>query len=174
MDIHWLLTGDWKTEAGKEIYRRVTGDHDYGMAEEGEEVEILVLMKDDMVGNKEIDSGRKYLVSLMNTIQAASESSLGIDVALNHVAELYTYAKEYFELEEEIQKNIKFKGRAAHKKMHKRFIDDLDRDYRDIESKEEGDHQESVLESTSKSLEKWLVGHMEEDLKMREYFIGLR
>ena len=54
--------------------------------------------------------------------------------------------------------------------MHKRLIDDLDSTYRYIESAEEGDHKELVLESTAKSLEKWLVEHIKEDLKMRKYF----
>ena len=56
--------------------------------------------------------------------------------------------------------------------MHKRFIDGLDRGYRYIESAEEGDHKELVLEGTARSLEGWLVDHIEEDLKMREYFNG--
>jgi hemerythrin-like metal-binding protein len=170
MDIHWLLTGEWKTEAGKEIYRRSIGSHDYEMEEEVEEIEVLVLMKEHMVGDKQIDNGRKYLISLMNTIQAAVDSEFNADVGLNHVAELYTYAKEYFKIEEAIQKNIKFEGRTAHKKLHKEFIDELDGTYRYIESAEEGDHKELVLKTTYNSIENWLVEHIEEDLKMREYF----
>lgn len=170
MDMHWLLTGEVQTETAKEIYRRITGNYDFGIEGEVEEVGVLLFMKEHMVGNKQIDNGRKYLMSLMNTIKAAVDSEFNPDVGLNHVAELFTYAKEHFKIEEEIQKNIKFKGRTAHKKMHKRFIDDLDETYRYIESSEKGDHQELVLESTAKSLEKRLVGHIEEDLKMREYF----
>jgi hemerythrin-like metal-binding protein len=151
MDMHWLLTGEVKTETAKKIYRRLTGNYDD--EEEIEDVGILLLMQEHMVGNKEIDNGRKYLISLMNTIEAAVNSEFNADVGLNHVAEMHVYAKEHFKIEEEIQRNIKFKTRTAHKKMHKRLIDDLDSTYRYIESAEEGDHKELVLESTAKSLE---------------------
>jgi hemerythrin-like metal-binding protein len=163
MSIHWLLTGETKTETDKEIYRVVTGDHDFEIEEEEE--------LGGLVGNEEIDRGRIYLVSLIDTIQAAGDSPLGIDIALNHVAELHFYTKAYFKLEEEIQKNIKFKGRTKHKAMHKQFINVLDRDYREIKSAQEGDHQALVLESASNFFKKWLFNHIEEeDLKMREYF----
>ena len=168
MDVNWLLTGEWKTEAGKNTHNQLIGN--FADEEEVEEIDPLLLWKDDMVGNIQIDNGREYLMSLMRTIQAAANSEFNADVGLNHVAELYNYAKAHFKIEEEIQRNIKFKGRTEHKGMHKKFIDDLDRGHRDIESAEEGDHKDIVLEGTARSLGDWLVNHIEEDLKMREYF----
>jgi hemerythrin-like metal-binding protein len=171
MDMHWLLTGEIQTETAKEIYRRITGNYDFGIEEEVEEVEVLVLWKEHMVGNKEIDNGRKYLVSLMNTIKAAVDSGLGVEVAINHVAELYNYAEEYFKIEEAIQKSIEFEGRTKHKEMHKRLIDDLHTKHQYVVSAGEGDHQDLALENISEPLANLLFRHLEEDLKMRGYFI---
>jgi hemerythrin-like metal-binding protein len=167
MDIHWLLTGEWETEAGKIIHNQLTNNV---IDEKVEEVDVLLLMQEHMVGNKEIDNGRKYLVSLVNTIKASINSGLGVEVAINHVAELYNYAEEYFKIEEAIQKSIEFKGRTKHKEMHKRLIDELYATHQHVVSAGEGDHQDLALENISEPLANLLFRHLEEDLKMREYF----
>jgi hemerythrin-like metal-binding protein len=171
MDIPWLLTGEIKTKAAKKIHSYVTCNFDDEAEEEGvETIEGLFLTKNDMIGNVEIDSGHKYLASLINTIEAAINSKLGAGVVLNHVAELYTFAKAIFKREEEIQRNIKFKNRTKHKEMHKTLIDEIQSRHEELESAKEDKYQQVYQGVLISTLTRWLSRHIEEDLKMKEYF----
>ena len=162
INIYWLLTGEGKMA-------RPIGEVE---KEKEENSEISIIWQNGMVvGNHQVDNDHKYLISLINTIQAAVNCGLGKEVILNYIAQLLSYTEVHFKREEEIQRIIKFNSLDEHKESHERLLDQLISLRNEVGSAEPGEHQKAILEILFNDLKEWLFRHMlDEDLKMTEYF----
>lgn len=78
------------------------------------------------VGNDEIDNDHKYLIRLINTIEAAVNCCVCVEVLKSSGGQLMSYTKDHFEREQKLQVNIHFQFRDAHKQEHEKLIDRLD------------------------------------------------
>lgn len=147
------------------------------------------------VGNTIIDNDHKYLIAMINALEAAINSKLRDKVFSLHVSQLMVYTQEHFAREESIQENIKFASCPEHKEDHKKFFDQIKTLQEKIESsKQREEHQKSVnpivknihqatessklhdtldqvAQELSDLLKDWLLKHiLKEDMKMRSYF----
>ncbi len=123
------------------------------------------------VANPRIDNDHKYLISLINAIEAAVNCGLDKRVLLGHIAELFAYTEEHFKKEENIQADIKFPHKETHKKEHENLVIQLNAIRANLKNPQNAEFYQSAVQSLFDTLRDWLLNHiLEEDLKMREYF----
>lgn len=108
------------------------------------------------VGVPELDKHHRFLFDFGNTIQNIDKSQVK-----SSVMELYKYANAHFKAEETHMVAIGFPDADRHKKLHEKFITDLNTltsDYRD-----------DFMEKLISFLHTWLIDHvLNEDNK---YFV---
>jgi len=117
---------------------------------------VFVWKEKYAVGEPELDNQHRYLFDLGNEIQSADKSQ-----AKAYVMKLYKYATAHFTSEETHMKQIKYPDLENHRKLHDKFITDLN-------SISENFSSES-FEEFKRFLYSWLIDHiLNEDNK---YFL---
>ncbi|KMP10330.1 hypothetical protein UR09_06565 [Candidatus Nitromaritima sp. SCGC AAA799-A02] len=130
-----------------------------------------ILWREEMcVGNKEIDDYHKYLVCLVNTVEAAVNCGLERGVLLSHANELLLYAKDHFAKEEALQVAFSYQHHLEHKKAHEDLIHRLVEIISNLENQKDGRVMKNTIDGLFNVLRDWLVNHiLNEDMKMKEF-----
>jgi hemerythrin len=117
---------------------------------------VFVWEEQYAVGDQELDKQHQYLFYLGNKIQKDDKNQ-----AKAYVMKLYKYAAAHFKAEEEHMKQIKYPDVENHRKLHDKFITDLNKISEEF-SNESFDEFKTFLYT-------WLIDHiLNEDNK---YFI---
>lgn len=129
-----------------------------------------IIWRNEMsVGNTELDNDHKYLISLINVIEAAVNSRFRDKVLLPHVSELFIYTEEHFAREEKIQADIKYP--ETHKQKHRDLIKQLQAVRGTFEAHAKGEYYNTAVNELFDVLKAWLIDHiLNEDMKMKPYF----
>jgi len=123
------------------------------------------------VGNAEIDDDHRYLISLINAIEAAVNCGIEKKVLSTHIAELLAYTEAHFKREEEIQAEIQFPDKESHKQEHNNLINKLHAIQTSLESPPDETSYRSLIQGLFDVLKDWLINHiLNDDLKMKSYF----
>lgn len=135
----------------------------------------MIAWQDDMsVGNAKIDNDHKYLLSIINTIEAALDCEEPVQVLLFYVSQLITYGQEHFDREEVYQKVIKFPNREAHKKEHAAMMEKITNIKENLQSQADSEAYQLTTPHLLNILRDWTLNHFkQEDMKMKEYFKAL-
>ncbi len=129
----------------------------------------IVWRNEMSVGNAELDNDHKYLISLINVIEAAVNSRFRDKVLLPHISELFIYTEEHFAREEKIQGDIRYP--ETHKQKHKDLIKQLQGIRGTFEANTKGEYYNTAVQELFDVLKTWLVDHiLNEDMKMKPYF----
>jgi hemerythrin-like metal-binding protein len=131
------------------------------------------------VGNAKIDNDHKYLISIINTIEAALEIEAPARVLSDYVSQLIDFSHQHFKREEGYQVEINFPNRTPHKKLHKDMMGQIQHIHKNLLSQADQYHTFSgaymfTTPLLLDTLQDWMMNHfMHEDLKMKEYFEAL-
>ena len=121
-----------------------------------------------VTGNKTIDEQHKELISKINDLLDAVETSQGQATAMRMLNFLNDYVVYHFEAEENLQKEVGYPGLADHQKQHaalKQTVADLT----DMLTEEEG-ATPAFVEQLNKKVIEWLYKHIEGfDRSVAEY-----
>lgn len=133
---------------------------------------MSIIWRDEMsVGNPVIDNEHKYLIALINVIEAATNCKLRNKVMKMHVSQLIIYTEEHFANEETLQENIQFPLRQEHKKEHQKLISQVKVIQEKIEKCKYHDNLDQIVQGLFEMLKDWLLNHIIwEDMKMKPYF----
>ncbi len=121
------------------------------------------------VGNLEIDSDHRELVSLINDFEIEAKSASGIDRHRIQVTleRLQLYAHDHFAREEYIQAVAKYAGLEENRRQHLALRKTLAEYIRKFNADEFADAAAAAAEMSA-FLDDWLMTHIVEvDLKMR-------
>lgn len=78
---------------------------------------------DDLaVGNAFIDNDHQKLIEMVNRLHALMQEGKGKDVLGKVLHNLVTYTKEHFRREEDLMRNIRYAGFAAHRDEHEKLL----------------------------------------------------
>ena len=137
---------------------------------------MAVMWRDEMsVGNAMIDNDHKYLISIVNTIEAAMDCEASSEALSAYVSQLYNFSYKHFQREEEYQKEIKFPYRDAHKKEHKLLMEKIRQVHNDLHSHAESGIYKYTTPALVQFLRDWFMDHFnQEDMKMKKYFKALK
>jgi hemerythrin len=122
------------------------------------------------VGNEEIDNDHKYLISLIRTIDAATNCHVQANVLEKYVDLMLIYTSVHFVREQQYQKSIGFIESDSHKLLHRDFIERLNsmKSVLAQVGKDNDEHKRAVAKF-SDLIKNWWRDHiLEEDLKMKE------
>lgn len=133
---------------------------------------MAILWRNEMaIGNAEIDDDHRYLISLINAIEAAVNCGIERKVLLTHLSELFAYTEKHFKREEEIQAQIQFPFIETHKQEHEKLINKLNSIQISLDSSQDEKSYKSFMQGLFDFLKDWLVNHIiNEDLKMKSCF----
>jgi hemerythrin len=133
---------------------------------------LTIQWRDEMtVGNAEIDDDHRYLISLINAIEAAVNCGIEKKVLSTHLSELFAYTEKHFKREEEIQAEIQFPFKEAHKQEHEKLINNLNAIQISLESQQDEKSWKSLIQGLFDVLKAWLINHiLNDDLKMKGHF----
>lgn len=122
------------------------------------------------IGNDDIDNDHRYLISLINTIEAAGNCHVQGRIFQEHVNHLSSYAHEHFEREEGIQNKIRYPQSEVHKKLHENLGQRLQQIIKSINVDENERVRLENMWELIDILRDWLIVHvLTEDRKMREF-----
>lgn len=135
----------------------------------------MIAWQDDMsVGNAKIDNDHKYLLSIINTIEAALNCNESVQVLLTYVSELINHAQEHFDREEVYQKVIKFPNQEAHKREHAAMMEKITNIKENLQAQADSEAYQFTTPRLLNILRDWTLNHFkQEDMKMKEYFKAL-
>lgn len=130
-----------------------------------------IIWREEMnLGNSKIDDYHKYLVCLINTVEAAINCKLGKEVLLSHVNELLVYAKDHFAREEALQAQHNYEHYLEHKKTHEVLIHRLSEIVLNLENQKDTKIIKNTADGLFNVLHDWLICHiLSEDMKMKEF-----
>ena len=136
---------------------------------------MFVWREDMSVGNAKIDNDHKYLISIINTIEAALNCEAPVKVLMVYVSELIDFGKEHFEREELYQEEIMFPHQGTHEIYHKGLTERIKIIQKNLMSQADSEAYQFTTPRLVKILRDWLVDHFQhEDMKMKEYFHALK
>lgn len=136
---------------------------------------MFVWREDMSVGNAKIDNDHKYLISIINTIEAALNCEAPVKVLMVYVSELIDFGKEHFEREELYQEEINFPHQGTHEIYHKGLTERIEMIRKNLMSQADSEAYQFTTPRLVKILRDWLVDHFQhEDMKMKEYFNALK
>jgi len=137
---------------------------------------MAVMWRDEMsVGNAMIDNDHKYLICIVNTIEAALDCEASSEVLSAYVSQLYDYSYKHFQREEKYQNEIKFPDRDAHKKEHQNLMEQIRQVHNDLQSHADSGVYQYTTPCLVHFLRDWLMNHFnQEDMKMKKYFNALK
>lgn len=78
-----------------------------------------------MVGHSKIDTDHKKLVDLLNRLYDAMQSGKGANVCGQILADLITYTKQHFAMEEQLMSGSGYEKLGEHKAQHAKLVDDV-------------------------------------------------
>lgn len=117
---------------------------------------VFVWKEEYAVGEPELDNQHRYLFDLGNKIESADKNE-----AKAYIMKLYKYATAHFKAEETHMKQIKYPDVENHRKLHDKFITDLNSISMDFSN--------DSFEEFKVFLYSWLIHHiLNEDNK---YFL---
>ena len=126
------------------------------------------------VGNAKIDNDHKYLISIINTIEAALEIEAPARVLSDYVSQLIDFSHQHFKREEAYQVEINFPNRTPHKKLHKDLMGQIQHIHQTLLSQADSGAYQFTTPHLVDTLQDWMMNHfMHEDMKMKEYFEAL-
>lgn len=121
-----------------------------------------------VTGNKTIDEQHKELISKINDLLDAVETSQGQATAMRMLNFLNDYVVYHFEAEENLQKEVGYPGLADHQKQHESLKQTV-ADLREMLTEEEG-ASPAFVEQLNKKVVEWLYKHIEGyDRSVAEY-----
>ncbi|MEK9629711.1 MAG: hemerythrin family protein [Nitrospinota bacterium] len=134
---------------------------------------MSVIWRDDMsVGNESIDNDHKYLISILNTIEAAINCRVHVKTLTMYSLALKEYTEEHFDREEKIQVEIDFPFHEGHKKEHKELVLRLKHVIAQFSGQNDDEAYRETLPSLVGILRDWLIHHiLNEDMRMKEYLL---
>ena len=121
-----------------------------------------------VTGNKTIDEQHKELISKINNLLDAVESSQEQATAMRMLNFLNDYVVYHFEAEENLQKEVGYPGLADHQKQHEALKQTV-ADLTEMLTEEEGSSP-AFVEQLNKKVVEWLYKHIEGyDRSVAEY-----
>lgn len=78
--------------------------------------------EDLAVGNTFIDNDHQKLIEMVNRLHALMQEGKGKEVLGKVLANLITYTTEHFRREEDLMRNIRYAGFAAHREEHEKLL----------------------------------------------------
>lgn len=136
---------------------------------------IMIFWREQMsVGHVLIDQDHRFLVCLLNTIELAMRSGVGVDDIKHLLKELAEYADQHFAREEALMEKAKYPRYEEHKGHH--F--DLRMQFTQIEAQFSDAYKGEKLDEEASQqlaglLRNWLINHvLKEDLLMKPMFVG--
>ena len=119
-------------------------------------------------GNKTIDEQHKELISKINDLLDAVETSQGQATAMRMLNFLNDYVVYHFEAEENLQKAVGYPGLEDHQKQHESLKQTV-ADLTEMLTEEEG-ASPAFVEQLNKKVVEWLYKHIEGyDRSVAEY-----
>lgn len=104
-----------------------------------------------------IDTQHKELFSRFDTLLTACNQGKGRVEVLRLLLFLDDYIKSHFAAEEQLQIRCNYPGYEAHKELHNRFVQDVDR--LEAQFRTEGATLPLVIQ-TNQALSAWLIKHI--------------
>lgn len=131
-----------------------------------------IIWRDDMnVGVEEIDNQHKYLVCLINTIEAGVNCNLGKKLFVEQLSQLEAYTHFHFDREEKFQIEKLFPHSESNKTEHKQLIKRLEEIIENLKSGEDTLLRQKDIGNLFEVLREWLLDHiLVEDMKMKDFF----
>lgn len=121
-----------------------------------------------VTGNKTIDEQHKELISKINDLLDAVETSQGQATAMRMLNFLNDYVVYHFEAEENLQKEVGYPGLADHQKQHESLKQTV-AELTEMLTEEEG-ASPAFVEQLNKKVVEWLYKHIEGyDRSVAEY-----
>lgn len=123
--------------------------------------------KEMSVGNIILDLDHRYLISLINLIEAYLRDPEQTGMVMDTLNQLESYAKEHFQREERIQFAIKYSGYLEHKLSHQNLLSRLEEVMQEVESSLPESAQAINADAVAGLLRHWLIDHiLKEDRQM--------
>ncbi len=123
------------------------------------------------VGIKAVDDQHKYLVCLINTIEAAANCGLNRKMFLEHLAHLEEYTHFHFDQEEQFQLENKFPHYESNKKGHEKLKEQVAEIIELLKINKSDEVRPKHVGQIFEVLRNWLVDHIVgEDMKMKAFF----
>ena len=136
---------------------------------------MTLIWQDEMsVGNAKIDNDHKYLISIINTVEAALEIEAPARDLSDYVSQLIHFSHQHFEREEAYQVEINYPDRASHKKKHKDLMKQIQYIHSNLFSQADSGAYQFTTPCLVDTLQDWMMNHFKyDDMKMKEYFEAL-
>lgn len=123
------------------------------------------------VGVEAIDNQHKYLVCLINIIEAGVNCHLEKNLFVEQLSQLEAYTHFHFDQEEKFQIQNKFPHYESNKNEHEKLIQHLGEILGELKSKPDGLLRQKDVGHLFEVLRGWLLDHiLVEDMKMKEFF----
>jgi len=128
----------------------------------------MTLWTNDMlIGIDEIDKQHHNLVRALDELLNACSHHRGEEYIRKTLFFAVDYTKVHFADEEKLQEEFAYPDRLEHKKLHKKFIDDLSKVVLDYKN---GCSIHDLVEKTGQTLIDWIMNHIKtEDKKYSEH-----
>ena len=119
-------------------------------------------------GNELIDGQHKELIARVNKLTDSLETGREKNVAIQTLDFLMDYTEFHFQAEEKLQEEKGYPELAAHKEIHKSFVQAVD-DLRSMLEEEEGP-SDAFVAAVNKNVVDWLKNHIQGcDKKVAEF-----
>lgn len=124
----------------------------------------FIWSKDMEVGNPRLDAEHKELFEKINDFMAACSQGKGRSEILNTIKFLKNYTKTHLENEEELQRKSGYPDYQNHKRLHQKFVDEVDRLEKQFSQQGES---VVIVGEINQQLGNWLLSHIKtEDVKL--------
>ena len=115
----------------------------------------LVWKDDYSVGIEAMDNDHKRLLNLINQLQTAVDYYTGRESEEKAMQELIDYIKTHFTKEEKLLEDNDFADLAAHKELHKQYVDKVN----ELLEQYKNDSEATLIEALA-FLKDWLIKHI--------------
>ncbi len=136
---------------------------------------MTLIWQDEMsVGNAKIDNDHKYLISIINTVEAALEIEAPARDLSDYVFRLIDFSHQHFKREEAYQVDMNYPDRVSHKKKHEDLMRQIQHIHNNLFSQADSGAYQFTTPCLVDTLQGWMMNHFKyEDMKMKEYFEAL-
>lgn len=111
--------------------------------------------EDLAVGNTFIDNDHQKLIEMVNRLHTLMQEGKGKEVLGKVLTNLITYTKEHFRREEDLMRNIRYAGFAAHREEHEKLLKQV------LELHEKFENGTATLSvQVLHMLKDWLLNHI--------------
>ncbi len=123
------------------------------------------------VGVEEIDNQHKYLVCLINTIEAGVNCHLEKNLFIQQLSQLEAYTHFHFDQEEKFQIQNNYPHYESNKNEHQKLIQHLNEIFGNLKTGGGKLLHQKDIDSLFEILKGWLLDHiLVEDMKMKAFF----